>query len=237
MPETVVLGDRQVHLYWETIHATPQDDDLRATLNDDELSRVDRLQSPEKRALRVVQLARRRRILSRYLQVAPRDVIIDYDPNGRPLIPDGLYISCSYSQHAYLLAISRFPGIGVDVENMHDYREMGDVTRHLSKHDMDTLSSLSPRDVTMASIRMWTRKEAFAKGIGTGLFHEPRDMVVPSSPDAVRWEGRPLVGADLWHLRDLEDLEEDFVREYVATVAYAIPASLESVTISTPPLP
>ena len=75
--------------------------------------------------------------------------------------------------HSGQMAIYAFtPGcqVGVDVEHL---RELDDAeslaSRFFSSGEISELLSLSPKEMTQAFFRCWTRKEAYIKAVGGGL--------------------------------------------------------------------
>jgi 4'-phosphopantetheinyl transferase len=79
-----------------------------------------------------------------------------------------------------LLAVSRAEPIGVDVEALRPMPDALDLAqRFFSAGEADALGALDPADRDRAFLRMWTRKEAYLKGLGLGL---SGNLAAPPTP-------------------------------------------------------
>jgi 4'-phosphopantetheinyl transferase len=118
-----------------------------------------------------------RLLLGAYLRVAPADVELVRKPcpgcggpHGRPAVPgDPVHFSLSHSGQFALLAFARTP-VGADVERVVTARATVDsVLGTLHPEEIRELHAL-PEDARGAAFtRLWARKEAYLKALGTGL--------------------------------------------------------------------
>ena len=78
------------------------------------------------------------------------------------------------------LAVYAFsPGceIGIDVEVVRVIRDADDVAaRFFSRRENEAYLALDPRDKPLGFFNCWTRKEAFIKALGDGLWHSARSL-------------------------------------------------------------
>jgi 4'-phosphopantetheinyl transferase len=147
----------------------------------------DVLDLPERaRAARIVDQRRRglwirsrgalRMLLGRYLACDPREIAFQLGAHGKPALVDGtgeagrLRFNVSHSGSLMLVAVSAEREVGVDVELIGPRRER----------------------YTVGFLREWTRREAVAKCVGTGLSASLDESVLFSSGD-----GGPA-SAGLW---------------------------------------
>jgi 4'-phosphopantetheinyl transferase len=115
-----------------------------------------------------------RHVLSRQLGLAPGQVefIREACPNcgalhGRPAVAGHpLHFSLSHGGDLVLVAVAGTP-VGVDVEAVPDEQVAVDLSTRL--HPGEQREIAAAPDLRTAFARMWTRKEAYLKGIGTGL--------------------------------------------------------------------
>lgn len=78
-----------------------------------------------------------------------------------------------------LLGISRAGEIGVDFELLHAVDKVDALAQaHFSAAEFDAFRGLVPESKDKVFLRVWTRKEACLKALGTGLRIEPRTLEV-----------------------------------------------------------
>ncbi|MET4922497.1 4'-phosphopantetheinyl transferase superfamily protein, partial [Streptomyces sp. PSRA5] len=154
-----------------------------------ELARAQEFRRPGDRDTYMCAHVGLRRLLGAHLGVAPRTVSVARapcpccgEPHGRPVLPDGrLHFSLSHCDGLSLIAVAATP-VGVDVEPVpapHTVREAAEV---LHPAEAAELAALAPELRPAAFARVWTRKEAYLKGIGVGLGADPSAEYVGSGP-------------------------------------------------------
>jgi 4'-phosphopantetheinyl transferase len=128
-----------------------------------------------------------RRILARELGVAPEAVVYGAAAAGKPFVaaPAGSGVEFSYSDSGDLALVAvgspdadpksgdpTVGALGVDVEA---YRPMSDMDgiakRFFAEEEREALFALPETERVAGFYRLWTRKEAYIKAIGTGLGH------------------------------------------------------------------
>lgn len=101
---------------------------------------------------------------------------------GRAPVVDGLSASLSRADGLAMCAVSDFEAIGIDVEPLRPWSELA---------EMASLVSDSPPQEPQSLLELWTRKEALAKAMGTGLPDDVRELRVPErSPAIGEWMRR-----------------------------------------------
>jgi 4'-phosphopantetheinyl transferase len=122
-----------------------------------------------------------RELLGQRLGLAAEDVAYRREqcpscggPNGRPAL-DGdarsLHFSISRSGGLVLIAIASVP-VGVDVEVFPHDETPSEVSSLLHADERSEIASAAPSERTEVFTRLWTRKEAYLKGIGIGVAHD-----------------------------------------------------------------
>ncbi|MGW0864665.1 4'-phosphopantetheinyl transferase family protein [Streptomyces sp. NPDC002611] len=122
-----------------------------------------------------------RLLLGAYLQVEPSDVTfvrrpcpVCGGPHGRPDVPGvPLCFSLSRTDGLCLLAFAD-TAVGADIERLPDADTVAALTKTLHPREADELTAYPPDLRPAAFARVWTRKEAYLKGLGTGLARDPR---------------------------------------------------------------
>ncbi|WP_411107196.1 4'-phosphopantetheinyl transferase family protein [Streptomyces sp. cmx-4-9] len=130
-----------------------------------------------------------RRLLGAYLGTAPREVVVERapcahcdEPHGRPVLPGGaLHFSLSHCTGISLLAFATAP-VGVDVEEIVLPQTIAETADVLHPREAAELALLPAGERPVAFTRVWTRKEAYLKGLGVGLSENPAADYVGSGP-------------------------------------------------------
>jgi 4'-phosphopantetheinyl transferase len=124
-----------------------------------------------------------RRLLSAYTGIGPRALRLGRDrcpccggPHGRPVlldrprgpVPDWPHFSLS---HSHQVAVVAFAGatVGVDVQRVPPANAVRLCLPDLHPAEQAELAAVPGRRRPAAFARLWTRKEAYLKGLGTGL--------------------------------------------------------------------
>lgn len=90
-------------------------------------------------------------------------------PHGRPVLASSaLEFSLSYSQDLVLIGAASDP-IGVDVEPVPQLEVVEQLAKALHPAECEEVEAALPEDRPAVFARLWARKEAYLKGLGTGL--------------------------------------------------------------------
>ena len=137
-------------------------------------------------------------------------------PHGRPYLAcgDAPYISWSHAQGQVAAVVSPQP-CGIDVEVVTDRRPVFDA---LTAAEQDLVRSAPEgRPQTIAFLRLWVRKEALLKAVGTGLTDQTSLARLDVRDDHLTYGGRH------WHLTDLDTAEQlDTTKEAGRRVVAAV---------------
>ncbi|MBL1103057.1 4'-phosphopantetheinyl transferase superfamily protein [Streptomyces sp. 5-8] len=121
-----------------------------------------------------------RQLVTAYTSCPPDRQAWERDDRGRPLLvdPGGLHVSLSHAEAVVAAALSWDAPVGVDVERLRPLADRGALARTaLSETERQAVDALPEplRDAQL--LRFWTRKEAVAKALGTGLATNLRGIV------------------------------------------------------------
>jgi 4'-phosphopantetheinyl transferase len=118
-----------------------------------------------------------------------------YGERGKPALARGyagsdLRFNVSHSDDVAVYAFSSGHEIGVDVEAVRAMPDGDDIAaRFFSRCENETYLALNARDRPLGFFNCWTRKEAFIKALGDGLYH-PLDSfdvsLAPGEPARIR---------------------------------------------------
>jgi 4'-phosphopantetheinyl transferase len=150
--------------------------ELAQCLSDGERLRASRFVFERDRSRFIVGRARLRHLLSSRLGVQPDAVELVYGPRGKPglsrrFADTALCFNVSHFEDVAVYAFSRGREIGVDVEAVRELRDADDIAvRFFSHRENEAYLALDPRDKPLGFFNCWTRKEAFIKALGDGLY-------------------------------------------------------------------
>ncbi|NBE53872.1 4'-phosphopantetheinyl transferase family protein [Streptomyces boluensis] len=183
-PGALQLPDAAAHLWLADATRQPRALErlARDVLDDGERRRAESLRRPSDRRCYLTAHVTLRVLLGAQLGIAAHRVRFRREPcpccggpHGRPAPADPelpLHFSLSHSGDLALLAFSSTP-VGVDVQTTGPVAVADEVQGALHPREEEELASCPEVDRPEAFARAWVRKEAYLKGLGTGLARSP----------------------------------------------------------------
>lgn len=174
---------------------------LAASLSDAERQRAKRFALDRDCRRFMVARGRLRELLATRLGVRPEAVELMYGRRGKPALAphfadSGWRFNVSHSGEMAVYAFARGREIGVDIEAVRTLRDSDSIAaRFFSRRENAAYQALPPAEKDVGFFNCWTRKEAFIKALGDGLYH-PLDRfdvsLAPGEPTRIlRVEGMP----------------------------------------------
>lgn len=205
------IESNEVHLYTIAFDDTKAAPDCTDILIQDEIQRGQRFvkEIDQKRFYTCYTLLRK--IVARYLNINPIDIIFEKNEYGKPLIlpsqnPLNIQFNISHSKHNLLFGFCLDHQIGVDIEETDRSLNVNDLAKQVfSKQDLTVFMQLSEQDKILGFFNAWTRKEAFIKAIGMGMYFPLKNFSVSFAP------GQP---ERLLDLQDTRYQKEDWVLKH-----------------------
>ncbi|MEQ8767562.1 MAG: 4'-phosphopantetheinyl transferase superfamily protein [Planctomycetota bacterium] len=146
--------------------------ECRSFLTSEELARADRFVREAPRRQFVIVRGTLRKLLGGYLGCAPGEIALEVGERGKPTLGSGaLRFNVSHSGELALLAFSRDRELGVDIERMREEVATTEIARrYFAPGEVKRFEEIPESGRTRAFFQCWTRKEAFIKATGEGLF-------------------------------------------------------------------
>lgn len=164
---------------WAVRHPPPWDEALSLSLLDPaERRRARSFRREPDRSRYVAAHTALRLLLAAHLDCHPVDVLYGREPcarcggpHGRPVLLDreaGLRFSLSHAPGLSLVAIARVP-LGVDAERVPGRRTVEACLERLHPEERRELLAAPEEERPLRFCRLWARKEAYLKALGTGF--------------------------------------------------------------------
>ena len=193
-----------VDVHWIDLDAaTPELGYWREMLDDEERVQARRFRFDLDRHHYIVRRGWLRGLLSRRLEVSPRDIHFSRNEFGKPLLREGNFsFSLSRSSGKALCAIAQGLELGCDLERRNPELASDAIAkRFFSRFEQNGLSSLPPDRWIEGFFNCWTRKEAYIKARGFGLFYPLDAFDVSLAPEE---QARLMRGCEGWSVQSFE---------------------------------
>jgi 4'-phosphopantetheinyl transferase len=185
------LGVDEAHV-WRASLDQPADliAKLAPLLSRDEYHRAERFYRPADRRRFVAGRGILRKVISKYLALAPDEVQFVYNKYGKPFIStdqnhNALSFNLSHSNGMALYAVACGRRVGIDIEYMReDFATLEIAERFFSKDEVEALKATPIAQRTKAFFNCWSRKESYIKAIGMGVSYPLDRFTVSLAPDA-----------------------------------------------------
>jgi len=143
--------------------------DLILILNTEERKRVERYYKDEDQTSFIICRAILKLILAAHTASDAKNINLDYDFNKKPFLASHpwLHFNVSHSEDFALIAVSRSK-VGIDVENISNYFDYLSLLPEIFTEN-EIMFVQNAKNKIYAFYSLWTRKEAFVKGIGKGI--------------------------------------------------------------------
>ncbi|MEI8054591.1 MAG: 4'-phosphopantetheinyl transferase superfamily protein [bacterium] len=172
-PAFPVLATNQVHVWRASLKPDKKKlDELLNLLSAQEKIRGAKFIAEHAKNNFIVARGILRWLLAKYLQIKPQDIVFKQNQYGKLYLDfSTLQFNISHSHDLALFAFTQNHPIGVDIEFIRDNFGFIDIAqRFFSKKEDADLLTLPQTEQLHAFFNCWSRKEAFIKAIGKGIF-------------------------------------------------------------------
>lgn len=202
-PDQPAIFDGEIHLWLVNLEMTQQLPGIFSLLSQSERGRFRRLVSPRKRDDFCAARAALRMILAGYLNLKPEALGFGHSDSGKPYLvkPSNgkdLRFNLAHSGKWMLLGVCLRTEIGVDIEEVRMVDQSWTLSHLFSEDERKFLNSLGSAQKTRGFACLWTKKEASAKAIGTGLARYASQLLA-TSPSGIKAETQRVTSENgLW---------------------------------------
>ena len=176
-----------------------------ALLSPDELTRARSIPSPARRERWQRTRGLLRSILARYLDCAAGEIVFQPGAHGKPQLSPTvhapLHFNTSHSGDYAALAVTRAGAIGVDLERVDEHRpRLAEIVeRYFATGEQAAWHAWPEAERARGFFELWTRKEAFVKARGDGVFSGLDQFEVSlAAPRLLRVGGDTAAAAEWW---------------------------------------
>lgn len=177
---------------------------LEAMLEPHERERLERFAFPWLRTRYAVAHAALRTLAARHLGCPPATLRFATGPHGKPSLPGtGLELNLSHAGDWGMIALCHAHPVGVDLEAIVPARVDASMIRAVtSPAERAAFAAMPAHDHVTAFFRLWVRKEAVIKALGTGLSRALDTIDVPlgaeAPPGGITLHPSPAPGVRWW---------------------------------------
>ena len=156
-------------------------------LDENELNRSSSFYNVQDRNTFVVCRFYLKKLASEFLDLPIDNLKIGYGTNGKPFIEnEKLYFNCSHTEDIFVIAITTLGEIGIDIEWLHRPVVISKLSNLiLSDKEQFSLSQCREDKRKEMFLKIWTVKESFFKGLGSGLSSPLKHIEVKFKNDSV----------------------------------------------------
>lgn len=165
-----------IDLYWLDLNEISLSEILLESLTPKEKAASRRYRAPERQQISIHSRGTLRFLLSTYLQQPPNSIEITENAYQKPVLaqPHGYFFNLSHTARFILFAVCATAPLGVDLEQMQRETDWQMIARRYFASEEQSFIAASPQP-RQAFYQIWTAREAFLKGLGSG-FHFPLDQ-------------------------------------------------------------
>ena len=179
---SVHISDNVVHIWHvNVLPATAAMDEIVATLSPEELERASKFKLEKDRIHYVCRRSQLRKILSQYCNCQPTEIIFGYHRYKKPFIDmpgyEAIKFNLSFSEDLMVVAVTKHNEVGVDIEKIHEMQDMAGVAKdNFSAQELTDFNAAG--DKTLIFFNIWTKKEAFIKATGRGMYYPLKEFSI-----------------------------------------------------------
>ncbi|MCD6318668.1 4'-phosphopantetheinyl transferase superfamily protein [Candidatus Aerophobetes bacterium] len=190
--ETLKLTHTEVHIWCASLNQSSiQINKFLCTLSPEEQAKTNRFYSIKNKNQFIITHGLLRDILSRYLDLLPEQIRFFYSSCGKPYIANELSrnkfrFNISHSHEIVIYALAWRREVGIDIEYIRSNIAYKRIAQYFfSPEELAKLQSLPLEKQNEAFFYFWTRKEAYLKARGEGIFKRSSSVLVNTDTELI----------------------------------------------------
>jgi 4'-phosphopantetheinyl transferase len=188
--EKIILKENELHM-WRTTLSDNEDnlDNYWNLLTQDEQIRAKEFYFSIDKNRYIVARAVLRKLIARYINVFPEDILFNYTEYGKPYLyannpSQELKFNLAHSKNSIVYGFTKNIDVGVDIEFINRDFVIDNLVQYCcSKQEQCELLKLSYNQKHSFFYKLWVLKEAFVKAIGLGLSYDLRQVHIKFGKD------------------------------------------------------
>ena len=200
------LNEDSLHIWFVSLRQSDaQAAKMYTLLSEDERERVQKFCIDRARKHYCISRGSLRTILGRYTDNNPSAVRFNYSEFGKPSIDsEHIQFNVSHSGDVALIGVTKKHEIGIDVELIRNVKNASSIVmRYFSPRERSHYQCVPATEKLLAFYNGWTRKEAFTKAVGQGLYF-PLDSfdvsLIPGQPSQLLSVREPSFSSHHWRI-------------------------------------
>ncbi len=178
--------DDEVHIWQANLKRLSQNPkNFSEYLSPNEKEKAERLKFTHDRDQYILRHYLLRLILCKYCTCQPNELIFRFNDYQKPFIslpqPEENKFNMSYSDDFMIVGISKQNDVGIDIEKVREISNLEDIAYdNFSQPELEYFNS--EPDKKTAFFKIWTRKEAFIKAVGNGIYFPLKSFCIEIDP-------------------------------------------------------
>ncbi len=221
--ENIQLTEDSVHICLVNVDDEKHKQEYLSTIiSNDELDRANRFVFEKDTERHIIARGILRLIISQYIHMEPKIIKFSIEKRGKLILNHPEYkhlkFNLSHSGQYIIYAITYKREVGIDIEYIKDFIDSDQiVNRFFSKKEIEEYFALPSEIRKRAFFTCWTRKEAFIKAIGEGLYMPLDQFSVSPNPNKksnIEIHKSSIVKCN-WLLEDIDVNDSNYVSAVV----------------------
>lgn len=206
-------GDNEVHVWWAFNYEASNLSHIGEVLSTEEVIRAASFKYRQDRDLFTFRRYLARVVLSGYLVVAPGDIQYSMNSFGKPELINQpcsrrLTFNISSSGSLVVVSVASHNDVGIDVECIDDRFQTIDIADlYFCPEELSYLYGQPEKLRCREFYRIWVRKEAYLKAMGTGFLRPPDTFCVLPSVVGTNMEAAAVItdgDGSIWTIANFE---------------------------------
>jgi len=173
----ISFPNSEVHIWHAYINKQVKNIEFfKSLLSIEESEKINNLYLEKNKKKSIISRALLRYILSLYIDINPNEIKFIYNKHGKPYLDikqnsNNINFNLSHSNNLIVYAIAKNQELGIDVEKFRNNFDINKLAkRYFSENELSIFEKVSENKKIKIFFSIWTKKEAFLKAKGMGIY-------------------------------------------------------------------